>query len=372
MRTSRTLLLALFVNFNLLASELLNPHDCPVGNTCVIDVPGMICADGSQSYVTITRRLADSSNLLIHLQGGGACWNSLSCRNGFATNLSRQPPSNDWINGKGIMSSKDDWNPTKDYDVLDVFYCSADVYSGSRRVEYDRKTKLEHRGYENTLRVLDLAKRSYPAPEKVMLYGCSAGGIGAFYHLRNFSKAFPDSERTVITDAGLPLMPPHVPEFFYTKVLSNWGSYDTLPTEVRQSEDPHLGGLMQYNRRHFPETVFGFVASSHDGTMARFSAALGSIFPYRAVSYMVADAAEKYLGLDTPHAKVFYIPGSKHCHGYDDLSGTVATKDVDLASWLSAAIDRSEDFVNLRGDIGVPAPPILPGLQWPRTGVLER
>ena len=74
------------------------PSHCHYDKECLIEVPGMVCADGTASYITLTAR-EGAENALIYLSGGGACWNKTTCSLGYAQPLTRVGPNNDWNNG---------------------------------------------------------------------------------------------------------------------------------------------------------------------------------------------------------------------------------------------------------------------------------
>jgi hypothetical protein len=249
----------------------------------------------------------------------------------------------DWNEGPGLQNAADPLNPFgQDYDVVTVPYCTGDVYSGSRTADYGglKPHVMRHHGYENVTRVLAEVKQHYPKPEKAVLFGCSAGGIGAYYHLRGFAEAFPDSRRYVVSDAGTPFKPPYLRAAKYEMVMSNWGADATLPEGVRD-----FGALIRYNTEHYPDIRFGLIDSYKDKVMGFFAMTVGSPTPFVAVERSLNDAADGMEG--SANARVFYTQGNRHCHSPEPL-GQVTSEGESLGQWLGDLIGDSSDWKSHR------------------------
>lgn len=206
------------------------PTDCGDDRECLIELAGSSCADGTPSYFTLTKR-AGAKNLLIYFSGGGACWSKQSCEAGYAQTLTREEEPTDWTDGQGIHSKHDKKNPlATDYNIITVPYCTADAYTGNRTADYGTQRApyvIRHVGYENVKKTLAAVKTLYPTPGKVVLAGCSAGGIGVTYHLRNLAATYPEARKYVVSDAGTPFRPPFVHEKNYRQIMASWGADTT-------------------------------------------------------------------------------------------------------------------------------------------------
>jgi hypothetical protein len=141
---------------------------------------GPICIAGTE-FSAFTREGA-SSKLLIMEQGGGACWQDFYNCNVLSE--AQEPPAPPF--GIWNFGSKD--NPFNKYDIVYMPYCDGSVFSGDNDVfdpafgaAIGKPTAVVrfHRGFRNQSAGMDLAKATFPDPDKVVVAGSSAGGVGA-------------------------------------------------------------------------------------------------------------------------------------------------------------------------------------------------
>jgi len=327
------------------------PKECHTDRECLIELPESTCADGTASFFTLTKR-ANASNVLIYLHGGGACWNQESCQKGYAKPLTRVENPTDWNQGTGIFNRYDRRNPFgENYHIVTIPYCTGDIYTGDRVIDYGTTQSplvLRHRGYENVRSVLNAVKKLYPTPEKVAMVGCSAGGIGAIYHLRNLVSTFPTSKKYVLSDAGTPFKPPFLKEANYRMIMRNWGAESTLPPHFWFNRVSDFGQLVEYNSRQFPEVRFGFISSYRDRMMTFFALAVGSPSPFTAIKENIIHVAETHL-TGASNSRVYYTDSSTHCHTPIPLS-EVSSLDKNLGDWLREMVDDSGDWASIRPD----------------------
>ena len=124
------------------------------------DDDGPTCLYGDPFRVTV--RDTDSKDLMIYLQGGGACW-SQKCAANKTAGAGIQPIG--WTN------ADPDFNPVFfDYDVVFVAYCDGSVFSGDNVVKKpDGSIERRHRGLANLSAALDIALERFPDPERIVL-----------------------------------------------------------------------------------------------------------------------------------------------------------------------------------------------------------
>jgi hypothetical protein len=99
-----------------------------------IPVAGAICRDGSPTGMGINLGTA-TDKLMIYLEGGGACFNALTCGMNpasygkalFDTQFVGASASH---NNVGILSRSDAANAVKDWNFVYVPYCTGDVHAG--------------------------------------------------------------------------------------------------------------------------------------------------------------------------------------------------------------------------------------------------
>ncbi len=335
------------------------PKGCELEKECLREHPALVCADGTPSYYTIIPRR--SQNVLIFMFGGGACWDWTTCSSGFALNLTRTLPTQDWITGEGIFNQQDPQNPFRDFTIVTVPYCSGDVFVGDSTINHGDESNpyvLNHRGYENALQTIKLAAELFGDAEKVVLMGTSAGGIGAYTHMKNLNRLFPFSKKYVISDAGTPFQPPFVSEKVYDRVLKNWNAYKGFPIDDQNRPAADFGKVLEFNRIRFPHIKFALIHSYADYVMSGFSYALGASDATTAVSKTLITAASKQIGNHHPNHKVFFTEAWGHTFTNHKLSETQSLG-VTLADWLNGMIFEGE-WENIRPDLDKEIYPWMP------------
>lgn len=326
---------------------------CEHDKECLVDLPGLECADGTPSYFTVTKR-EGAKDVLVYLSGGGACWSQGTCEQGYARPLTRVEPSNDWNTGEGIHSKQDQANPFgRDYHIVHVPYCTGDVYTGDRVADYGTAGSpyvIRHSGYRNVQLTLEAVSQSLETPERAVFVGCSAGGIGVYYHLRNFDKAFPSARKYVISDAGTPFKPPYLNPTKYRNIMTTWGADKTLPEMGVDAQAASFGDVIRYNTQKHPDVRFALISSYRDFVMSFFALTVGSASPMTAVKETIIDVSNNDIGLEAPHQKVFYIESSKHCHSGTSLS-SVSSLGKSLSAWLHDMVEERGQWDNVRPDL---------------------
>lgn len=335
------------------------PPGCEYDKECFFDAPGMKCADGTQSYFTITPR-KDAKNVLVYLHGGGACWNKSSCEKGLARPLTRVVENTNWNSGQGIFNRNEPNNPFREtYDIVTIPYCTGDVFTGNNTINYgtdDEPYIMNHKGYSNVIIALTQVQKFYPFPEKVALVGESAGGMGTLYHVKSLDQFFPGSKKYVVDDSGVPFEPPYITEKKYLEVMKNWGADQTFPFPEVQVSKRNFGSLLDMNKKYLSHTRFGMIGAYSDYIMTFFALSVGSPAAFTAVRNTLVHAANDHL--NAPFTKVFYINSQDHTYVHLPLSN-VKSENTSLGDWLTAMVtDQQQGWENIRPDLHKPIQPI--------------
>lgn len=327
------------------------PSGCEFDKECVVKLPGSICGDGSPSFFKLTAK-ENSSDLLIYLEPGGACWSAETCLFGHVLHLSAKPPSPKLLAEKGLLNLSDPTNPFFNFSKVSVPYCTGDVFLGDRDANYGSSSDpkvIHHRGFKNALLTMQAVKEFYPEPNRVVLFGRSAGGLGVLAQVRNMDAVFPHSIKYALADAGAPLMPPYVDQDNYQKIITNWNAYETLPSVSSSEAMNHFGDLLRFNTLHFPHIRYGLIQSYEDVVMTYFAKSIGSPDSSEAVTRSIVTASNDYVGLDTPHAKVFFVEGRNHILTKKPLS-QVKSAGMRLSHWLQLMFS-DQSWPNVRPDL---------------------
>lgn len=180
--------------------------DLPTNTWNWIDVDSMFCRDGSQTGIGI--RLTNSENLIIFLEGGGACFDASTCESNpskFAQNDFENFISQERLNS-GIFNNSKNENPFKDWNVIYVPYCTGDVHSGNTNsgTPLGVSDLQRFNGYKNFEAVMTAISNHFNNKnvKKVALTGVSAGGFGTLINFDQLANTFKSSELYLINDSG--------------------------------------------------------------------------------------------------------------------------------------------------------------------------
>jgi hypothetical protein len=157
-----------------------------------------------------TRRTA-SKNVVVYFEGGGACWDTLTCSS--PQNFYQpQVPGTDPATLDGIFSAVNPSNPVRDWNMVYIPYCTGDIHLGSATKVHPSVSipglgtlppiTIEHRGFDNFMVVLDWIRKNFEAPTNLLVTGVSAGGYGATANAAWIARAFPTSHMSVLADAS--------------------------------------------------------------------------------------------------------------------------------------------------------------------------
>jgi hypothetical protein len=158
-----------------------------------VEPEGTECSNGSQ-YKFFVNYSNTSNNLVIMFEPGGACWDYESC-----TGTARGAANPDGIPDNHMdtlqylnLLRRTDQNPAQDWNMVFVSYCTGDVHGGNKIATYADPNggpalTYRHVGHHNTLSVIDWVKNKFTTIPKLLVTGCSAGGIAAlqnYFYIR--------------------------------------------------------------------------------------------------------------------------------------------------------------------------------------------
>lgn len=213
---------------------------------------GAVCANGSQ-YKYFVNFSETSDNVVIFLEGGGACSNYASCAGGspFNTDCIMEGPDAECIrddypavylridslapfsaiteplgvvNGEvpvdlayPPLSNNGDINPMGDWNKVFIPYCTGDTYLGSRVNTYvdpdgvGPDVDFHHMGHQNMLLVIEELDEMFATIPKMLVGGCSAGGVGSLNNYPFIRDGIDGvGESYLLADSG-PIVPAMLP-----------------------------------------------------------------------------------------------------------------------------------------------------------------
>lgn len=309
-----------------------------------VDFPDAFCMNGTATGIGVNINPA-SDQLVIYLEGGGACFDPLSCATvagasgfddrdfaSYATSLTR-----------GFFDRDDTDNPVREASYVFVPYCTGDVHGGTN--EAGPMGRM-HVGYRNITAYLKRLVPTFPSVARVLLTGRSAGGLGTLVNFDQVQSAFDCTPVHVLDDAGALLPDEYLKPCLQSLVRETWGLDAIIPTDCPECTCSDQGGLWNvypYLARRHPDRRFGLITSMEDGTFRSFYGygySSGCNFPMNMPGEDYAagllEVREALAGDD--NFRTFYVPGEQHTFTYQDLSATSAGG-VTISTWLTQLLD---------------------------------
>lgn len=260
-----------------LAQDLPALGDLPLGEWSQINPGGeTTCARGGEYKFFV--RPAESDKLLVHFQGGGACWDDASCSigNGYTEEgrLFKDVVVDDegQTYTSGIFDLASPANPVADYNVVLVNYCTADIHDGNGEATYtDISTgediTVAHNGVVNANTVLDWTFSNFDEPSNVFITGCSAGSYGSIRHAATIIDAYPDANIAQLGDSGVGGL---LDDTF--SGFENWQFYETVPDYIADIDSYTTSQHYIATAEQYPDVHFAQYNTFLDGVQIFFAA----------------------------------------------------------------------------------------------------
>lgn len=230
---------------------------------------------------------ADSDDLLVFFNGGGACWFGQICNPASPTftplaDLPQNAPSPD-----GIFDMENEDNPFLNYNIVFIPYCTGDVHIGNNTMTYEiageddedepGELTILHKGSVNSMTVLNWLFDNFDAPETIFVTGSSAGAIPSPLYAGIIADQYTDARIVQLGDgAGGYRSPDGI-----TTVNTMWGVLDALP-DWDAFADATVESLTFENyyviaaERH-PDIVFSQYNTAEDAVQYQFLMILGLV-----------------------------------------------------------------------------------------------
>jgi pectinacetylesterase len=197
------------------ADALPNLTDLKSGEWNAIAPGGdTICSYGTPYQFFVRPAASPSDKLMIHFEGGGACWDAETCAPDYkfppddtGKPLFDRDVSDNEMEGYtgGLFDFSNAENPVADYNTVFVPYCTADVHMGSMTHEYSsssgEKYTINFQGFTNASAVLDWTYANFDKPSEVFITGISAGAIGQVIHTPYIMDHYKESQVVQFADS---------------------------------------------------------------------------------------------------------------------------------------------------------------------------
>jgi Pectinacetylesterase len=176
---------------------------------------------GTDPRFSFWAKRGKSKNLVVYFEGGGGCWDNLTCTFPIHPALPAQvpqffmpavPAGDTPASYDGIFKADNPANPVKDWSFVYIPYCTGDLHAGSAERTYQNvghpvlplpsSFTLQHRGFDNFMVVMNWARKNMDEPDSVLVAGSSGGGYGASINFPWVAKAYPRARLQVLADAS--------------------------------------------------------------------------------------------------------------------------------------------------------------------------
>lgn len=311
----------------------------------------MVCRDGSSTGFGL-RRKEGSSQLLIYLQGGGACFNPVTCEGNPASHTFSDfteviADHDAKPGGAGFLNFTEPDNPFLDYNVAFVPYCTGDIHGGDTTsvVPGVERPQL-FRGRANIQAVVDsllaLERAEAWALDTVVYAGMSAGGFGALATYEIPAQAWPDLHITMIDDAGpLPadddVLTPGLQQLW--RELWNVKNPKPCGPECQAANGDGLEHFLPALAREYPDAAFGVISYEYDPN-------IGKQFAFYDCPYICATPAGAYRDalfdwrtILPDNVGTFYIPGSGHTSTFNGKLFENTVEGIKQTDWIRNLLD---------------------------------
>jgi hypothetical protein len=295
-----------------------------------------------------------SRKTMVYFEGGGACWDNLTCSFPIGTGLPAQffvptvPPGTDPALFQGIFKA-DAANPVNDWNVVYIPYCSGDIHTGSSTRQYFNAGNpllgglpsftLQHRGFDNFMSVLAWMKASGDKPQQMLVAGSSAGGYGATANFPWIAETFKDARVSLLADASQGVTTPafdsgNPGRNSWNPQLAPW-VFGPPPSTVRG------GDLIRALADAYPDNKIAQFTTPRDGVQVGFYAVMKQYYgPGGACPSPLADWNQQMLAdlqtyrSSTPNYRHYVADGAYHTILRAPIFYTEASAGASFAGWL--------------------------------------
>lgn len=304
----------------------------------------------------------DPRKLAVVFDGGGACWDDLTCSFPFGGGVRDPliqfyspsiPAGVDPSQYGGLLDFANTANPVRDWTVVALPYCTADVHLGSVDRQYQmvghpalpRTFTIRHRGYDNFMVVLDWIAKNLPADvSDLLVTGASAGGYGAAGHFPWLARQFPRARLSVLADASQGVSTTTFDTG--TPGRGNWNPqlapwvFGADPLAVPSSE------LVRRGAQAYPAGRFAQYTTNQDGVQVGFYGYMKQAYgPGGACRRALPDWNQQMLGTLSvdktvlPNFRAYLRAGDSHTVIGDSGFYATQTGAPTVAAWLGAMLD---------------------------------
>jgi len=310
-----------------------------------VPFPETQCRDGSAAGINVSLNSA-SDKVMIFLQGGGACFDSITCgTNPYDVSNQKLGPTG------GLFAREQAENPVKDWNHVFVPYCTGDVHLGTKAEGAVEGVTGVQRfvGRLNLEKFLHRIVPTFPNATQVLLTGVSAGGFGAAANTQFVQWTFGDIPLTVIDDSGPPMSTEYLPECLQEKWRTTWGFDDSLLADCGAdcpNPNDYSIPFTLHIAKKFPDRMGGLIETTGDTVISLFygygtgdcTGNFLTSLPPETFSAGLLDYRATIQGIDAKLG-TYFISGTQHTWLAGGSIYTQTTGGVRMIDWITDIIE---------------------------------
>ncbi|MFT4517705.1 MAG: hypothetical protein ACI9JM_000082 [Halioglobus sp.] len=316
-----------------LYSPMLSETDGDVVNHFFGTGDGPLCGAGG-GYSMATRDQG-SDELVIFIEGGGACWSDFCF---YVDETTTGIPS------EGILDPQRENNPVRSWNQVYLPYCDGSLSAGDMDVDTDGDgvTDRFHRGLHNLSASLDVAAATFPAPTRILLTGQSGGALSTIFALPLVRYVYPDAQIDIVNDSGVGVARPDQPEFLQ-QLMDEWNMNAFIPASCDNclAEDGHFTDYLIWQMDQDISLRRALMSYTQDTVLADTFLQIGGPAFEQALREELKQQEEAH-----PGRSYSWLPvGNGHTFLTGDPDKTAGS--VPLMDWISAMLSGSEEWVSV-------------------------
>jgi len=340
-------------------TPILNPPRDEYDTWIKIEPPGVVCGNNTP-YKIFANFSAKSDNLVVVFEPGGACWDYDSCTGKNGIRGAANPdglPDDHWKLAQIIspfLSRFDDTSPSRDWNMVYVPYCTGDVHTGNKIVTYssagEPDVTFHHDGHAAVQQVVKWIDDSFTHVPKLLVTGCSAGGVGSVVDYRFLRNGIRAVEKSYLIDDSGPVFPSSgYSKPMHSMIRSAWDLDSLTPEMPAGFSLDDMGTINTALADEFPHDRLATTFFRRDYNFSLYSYERFYNFPPKAEILRMWNADTQLLvdEFATRDNLFYFIPyfrnlNSSHCTTVFTFTGSnIEERGMTLAKWV-------DDFVNDR------------------------
>ena len=343
---------------NLVENTVTNPARDSYSTWIKVQPDGIVCGNDTpfKFWVNFSQK---SDNLVVVLEPGGACWDYDSCtgKNGIrgAANVDGLPDDHYQLAPfiSPFLNRDDPTSPSTDWNYVYIPYCTGDVHTGVvNRTYTDDATgatiEFHHDGHAAVVSVVDWIDQNFTHVPKMLVTGCSAGGVGAAVNYQFLRNGVHAAEKGYLLDDSGPIFPSYgYSGPMHAKIRDAW-ALDTLRPEMPWGfEFDDMGSLNTAIADEFPNDRLATTFFERDFDFSLYSYERFYNFPPKdqIMAMWAWDTSLLTQEFKQRENLYYYLPywrniNDSHCTTVINFVGSdIPEQNITLSQWVSDLVN---------------------------------